>query len=170
MQALNIIATGNKSKGQTTAYPDEAVFGLELLGSLEVVIDEAEASGLASSEVGAELEDEDGVGVLHLVHLGKPLLQLRLHTENKQNNPEIQARSSRHMSRAYRTGAEISPWRRWHGRGGSPQAPARQREERQRFSERCGDETRSTDGRIGRWCWSDGCRLRIACGRGGGWS
>jgi hypothetical protein len=31
--------------------------------------------------VGAELEDEDGVGVLHLVHLGKPLLQLRLHRE-----------------------------------------------------------------------------------------
>ena len=99
MQALNIIATGNKSKGQTTTYPDEAVFGLELLGSLEVVVDEAEASGLASSEVGAELEDEDGVGVLHLVHLGKPLLQLRLHTENKQNNPEIQARRSRHMRR-----------------------------------------------------------------------
>ena len=104
MQALNIIATGNKSKGQTTTYPDEAVFGLELLGSLEVVVDEAEASGLASSEVGAELEDEDGVGVLHLVHLGKPLLQLRLHTEKKQNNPEIQARSSGHMRRAYRTG------------------------------------------------------------------
>jgi len=30
------------------------------------------------------------------------------YTENKQNNPEIQARSSRHMRRAYRTGAERS--------------------------------------------------------------
>jgi hypothetical protein len=34
--------------------------------------------------------------------------------------------------------AEISPWRRWRGRGGSPQAPERQREGRQRFSERWG--------------------------------
>jgi len=29
-------------------------------------------------EVGAELEDEDAVGVLDLVHLRQPLLQLRL--------------------------------------------------------------------------------------------
>ena len=59
-------------------YPDEAILGLELLGGLEVVVDEAEAGGLAASEVGAELEDEDAVGVLDLVHLRQPLLQLRL--------------------------------------------------------------------------------------------
>lgn len=64
--------------GQATTYPDEAVFGLELLGRLEVIVDEAEASGLASTEVGAELEDEDAVGILHLVHLSQPLLELRL--------------------------------------------------------------------------------------------
>ena len=79
MQALNIIARGNKIKGQATTYPDEAVFGLELLGSLEVVVDESEAGGLAASEVGSELEDEDAVGVLHLVKLRQPLFQLRLH-------------------------------------------------------------------------------------------
>ena len=59
-------------------YPDEAILGLELLGGLEVVVDETEAGGLAASEVGAELEDEDAVGVPDLVHLRQPLLQLRL--------------------------------------------------------------------------------------------
>ena len=64
------------------SYHDEAVLGLELLGRLEVVVDEAEAGRLATSEVGAELEDEDAVGVPHVVHLGQPLLQLRLRTNN----------------------------------------------------------------------------------------
>jgi hypothetical protein len=60
------------------AYPDEAVLGLELLGSLKVVVDETESGGLAASEVGSELEDEDAVWVLHLVDLRQPLLELRL--------------------------------------------------------------------------------------------
>ena len=106
-------------------YPDEAVLGLELLGGLEVVVDEAEASGLASSEVGAELEDEDGVGVFHLVHLGQPLLQLRLQTENALRT--LRSRTKADDTTAARTGrgVEISPWRRWPGRGGSPRAPTR---------------------------------------------
>jgi hypothetical protein len=41
------------------------------------------------SGTGTELEDKDGVVVLHLVHLGKPLLQLRLQKANKKNIPEI---------------------------------------------------------------------------------
>ena len=44
--------------------------GLELLGGLEVVVDETESGGLAASEVGAELEHEDAVGVLDVVHTG----------------------------------------------------------------------------------------------------
>jgi hypothetical protein len=67
-------------------YPDEAILGLELLGGLEVVVDETEAGGLAASEVGAELEDEDAVGVFDLVHLRQPLLQLRL--RHKTSNPQ----------------------------------------------------------------------------------
>ena len=59
-------------------YPDEAILGLELLGGLEVVVDETEAGGLAASEVGAELEDEDAVGVPDLVQLGELVLEVRL--------------------------------------------------------------------------------------------
>jgi hypothetical protein len=59
-------------------YPDQPVLGLELLGGLEVVVDEAEAGRLATSEVGAELEDEDAVGVLDLVNLGQLILEIRL--------------------------------------------------------------------------------------------
>jgi hypothetical protein len=60
------------------AYPDEAVLGLELLGGLKVVVDDTESGGLAASEVGSELEDEDAVGVLHLVDLRQPLFELCL--------------------------------------------------------------------------------------------
>ena len=66
------------------APSDWRVLGLELLGCLKVVADEAEASGL-SPAVGAELEDEDAVGVLHLVGLGEPHLQLCLHAQDPAN-------------------------------------------------------------------------------------
>ena len=47
------------------ALTDESVLGLESLGNLEVVVDEAEAGALASTELCLEAEDEDGGGVLH---------------------------------------------------------------------------------------------------------
>ena len=60
------------------ALADESVLGLELLGDLEVVVDEAEASALASTELCLEAEDEDGGGVGDLEHLGEKLLKLLL--------------------------------------------------------------------------------------------
>ena len=47
------------------ALTDESVLGLESLGNLEVVVDEAEAGALTSTELCLEAEDEDGGGVLH---------------------------------------------------------------------------------------------------------
>lgn len=38
----------------TNAYPDQAVLGLELLGSIHVVIDQSEAGALAATEGSAE--------------------------------------------------------------------------------------------------------------------
>ena len=72
-----------KKRGRTDPYPDEAVLGLELLGCVEVVVDETESGGLAASEMRAELEHEDAVGVLHVVHLGQLILELRLHRETQ---------------------------------------------------------------------------------------
>jgi hypothetical protein len=63
---------------QREPYPDQPVLGLELLGGLEAVVDEAEAGGLAASEVGAELEDEDAVRVLDIVNPRQLILEIRL--------------------------------------------------------------------------------------------
>lgn len=70
--------TSEKREGARDAYPDKPVLGLELLGRVEIVVDEAESGGLAASEVGAKLEDKDAVGLLHLVNLGQLVLELRL--------------------------------------------------------------------------------------------
>jgi hypothetical protein len=58
-------------------YTDEAVLGLELLGRLQVVVDQSEASGLSASESSAETEDEDNL-LIDLVHLGELLAELIL--------------------------------------------------------------------------------------------
>ena len=60
------------------ALTDESVLGLELLGDLEVVVDETEAGALASTELCLEAEDEDGRRVGDLEHLGEKLLKLLL--------------------------------------------------------------------------------------------
>ena len=39
----------------------QSVFGLEFLGEVQGVVDQTEASGLATSKVGAEAEDEDHI-------------------------------------------------------------------------------------------------------------
>lgn len=59
------------------AHPDESVLGLELLHSLGGVIDESEASGLATTELCAETEDGDLV-LGGLVESGQLLTELVL--------------------------------------------------------------------------------------------
>lgn len=60
------------------AEADEDVLGVELLGVLNGVVDAAEASGLATTKGVLKVEEHDGVGVLHLEHLGDLLLELSL--------------------------------------------------------------------------------------------
>lgn len=50
---------------------------LELLGQVKGVVDEAEAGALATTELAAEAEDEDGISG-RLVHLGQLLADLGL--------------------------------------------------------------------------------------------
>ena len=57
---------------------DQAMLGLELLHSLNAVVDESESAGLAATEVGAEAEQGDLVVVPDVVHLGDLLLELSL--------------------------------------------------------------------------------------------
>lgn len=57
---------------------DQAMLGLELFDSLNGVIDEAKAAGLAASELGAEAKHGDALNVADVVHLGNLLLQLSL--------------------------------------------------------------------------------------------
>lgn len=59
------------------ANADESVVGLELLHGLGGVVDEGEASGLATTELGAETEDGDLV-LGGLVELGELLAELIL--------------------------------------------------------------------------------------------
>ena len=59
------------------AVTDEPVVGLELLHRLGAVVDEGEASGLATTVLGAETEDGDLV-LVGLVQLGELLAELIL--------------------------------------------------------------------------------------------
>ena len=55
----------------------ESVLGLELLGVVHGIVDEAEASGLATTEVGLESKDKDSVSSA-AVHLGQLLSDVSL--------------------------------------------------------------------------------------------
>jgi len=59
------------------AHSDETVLGLELLGDVGSVIDEAKARALASTEGGLKAEDGDGL-LVGLVQLGELLADLNL--------------------------------------------------------------------------------------------
>lgn len=68
-----------RRKGQTIrrledTHPDKSVLGLVFLSGVEVVVDETESSGLATSKLRAESEHKDGLGIAHLVDLSKLLL------------------------------------------------------------------------------------------------
>lgn len=56
-------------------YADQAVLGLELLLGLLVVVDETEALRRATTELGAETEDDDAL-LLGLVELGEALSEV----------------------------------------------------------------------------------------------
>ena len=58
-------------------YSDKAILGLELLGSLQSVVDKSEASGLATTELCLVTEAEDNI-LFGLVHLGELLTKFIL--------------------------------------------------------------------------------------------
>merc|ERR1740133_263825 len=60
------------------ASADQAVLRLELLGSLEVVVDETEAGALAATNGSPEPEKEHTAGILDLVQLDKVFLEVLL--------------------------------------------------------------------------------------------
>ncbi len=62
------------SKTWRKMYPDEAIFGLKFLGSINTVINEAKSCGLATSKLSAESEDENRLRVTHIINLCKFLL------------------------------------------------------------------------------------------------
>ena len=58
------------------ALSDQTVLGLEFLCHKDVVVDEAKPSALATTKLGPETIQEDRLGILDLVHLGQPFLDL----------------------------------------------------------------------------------------------
>ncbi len=62
------------SKMWRKMYPDEAIFGLKFLGSINTVINEAKSCGLATSKLSAESKDENRLRVTHIINLCKFLL------------------------------------------------------------------------------------------------
>lgn len=54
---------------------DQSVLWLKLLGLIKRVVDQTEASGLATTELGLEAEDEQSLWVVDLVHLAELFLQ-----------------------------------------------------------------------------------------------
>lgn len=59
------------------ALSDEPVFGFELLRDEDVVVNQAEASGLATSELCPEPVQEDALRILDLVHFCHFFFDLR---------------------------------------------------------------------------------------------
>merc|ERR1719356_2340866 len=68
--------------GAALVLPDaralQTVLRLELLGLVDVVVDEAEAGAAATAKSSLESEQLDAVVVVHLVHLRQLLRQIRL--------------------------------------------------------------------------------------------
>ena len=66
------------ARGLLQPVADETVLGLELLGDVDRVVNQAKAGGFASAKLRAEAEDEDRVGLPGVVHLGELLADLGL--------------------------------------------------------------------------------------------
>lgn len=72
---LSADVTKSKVVAANETYADQAVLGLELLLGLLVVVDETEALRRATTELGAEAEDDDAL-LLGLVELGEALSEV----------------------------------------------------------------------------------------------
>merc|ERR1719320_1725061 len=72
-----LLLTAGLCLGLDDSLSDKAVLGLELLGEIHGVVNQAEPSGLVTSEVGLEPECENSVGCA-VVHLGQLLTDICL--------------------------------------------------------------------------------------------
>ena len=57
---------------------NQSVLGLELLGTLNVIVDKSESGALSTSDRRSESEKEDGTGILHVVKLDKVCREILL--------------------------------------------------------------------------------------------
>jgi hypothetical protein len=74
--------------GISEAVADHAELGLELLGSLNVVIDKGEASGLTTTKGILAAENDDGI-LISLVHLGELLADVQLADTSRSGMEDI---------------------------------------------------------------------------------
>ena len=70
---------------------DDAVLGLELLHGVNVVIDQTEPSGLATTKLSAEAKEADARVVRDIVHLGELLAELSLRKKQGMGEGERQS-------------------------------------------------------------------------------
>merc|ERR1719310_2270540 len=76
LRLLDLLARALRLLRQAVA--DELVLHLELLGRVKVVVDAAEASGLAATKLGLHALEKDEGSVGDTVHLGEVLLKFSL--------------------------------------------------------------------------------------------
>lgn len=79
-QSTNYKKADRESK---TAYPDQPVLRLILFCIFHRIINQPKSGRFPAPKMGAELEDKDGILILHLIHTCQLLLQLRLYNEVK---------------------------------------------------------------------------------------
>ena len=73
------------------ARTDHTVLGLELLHGVNVVVDQTEPSGLATTKLSAEAEEADARVVRYIVHLGELLAELSLRKKQGMGEGERQS-------------------------------------------------------------------------------
>lgn len=76
------------------ARTDHTVLGLELLHGVNVVVDQTEPSGLATTKLSAEAEEADARVVRDIVHLGELLAELRLRKKREEEGERRSVTSS----------------------------------------------------------------------------
>jgi hypothetical protein len=70
------------------------VLGLELLHGVNVVVDQTEPSGLATTKLSAEAEEADARVVRDIVHLGELLAELGLRKKREEEGERRSVTSS----------------------------------------------------------------------------
>lgn len=86
----------------------KSVFRLEALGGDEVIVDESEAGAASTSEDALEAEDEDGGGILDVVHLGENLLELSLGDGSTSGVRDLENLRTHHIHHDGRKGSVVS--------------------------------------------------------------